>query len=46
MTRVKGLGMEANQGEGWYTDLYGLHEARWYSVGDHGARPRRGNGGT
>ena len=25
--------MEPEEDEGWYTDLYGLHEARWMSAG-------------
>jgi hypothetical protein len=30
---AKGAGMEQTEEEGWYTDPYGLHEARWMSMG-------------
>lgn len=29
----KGAGVEQTEEEGWYTDPYGLHEARWMSMG-------------
>jgi hypothetical protein len=32
--RVRRLVVEAEEDEGWYSDPYGLHEARWMSMGN------------